>query len=84
MPQSLSQILLHVVFSTKNREPFLTDAFRDELHAIIGGIVREHGGTSLVAGSVREHIQDSSNNWFRRENEDLRMDGKALEVSSIE
>ncbi|MBN1403016.1 MAG: hypothetical protein JW942_00935 [Opitutales bacterium] len=27
---------------------------------------------------------DNSDNWFRSENEDLRMDGKALEVSSIE
>jgi REP element-mobilizing transposase RayT len=56
MPQSLAQILVHTVFSTKNREPLLADDFRDEMHAVIGGIVREHEGTLLFAGSVADHI----------------------------
>ena len=33
MPQSLAQILVHLVFSTKNREAVLGDDIRDELHA---------------------------------------------------
>jgi hypothetical protein len=37
MPQSLANILVHIVFSTKNREPFLTDAdLRDEMHRMLG------------------------------------------------
>jgi|GEM_PF-5594989 len=32
MPQSLSSILIHLVFSTKNREPFITPAIEPELH----------------------------------------------------
>ena len=56
MPQSLAQILVHLVFSTKNREPRLTDAIRDELHAYIGGIVERHDGTLLKTGSVADHI----------------------------
>ena len=56
MPQSLSRILVHLVFSTKNREPMLSDAFRDELHAYIGGIVEQRDGTLLHAGSVADHI----------------------------
>jgi putative transposase len=56
MPQSLSRVLVHLVFSTKNREPFLADAFRDELHAYIGGIVEKRGGTLLHAGSVADHV----------------------------
>ncbi|MBL9154855.1 MAG: transposase [Verrucomicrobiales bacterium] len=56
MPQSLAQILVHLVFSTKNREPWLTDAIRDELHAYIGGIVENQKGTLLKAGSVSDHI----------------------------
>jgi REP element-mobilizing transposase RayT len=44
------------VFSTKNREPFLSDSFRDELHAYIGGIVEKRVGTLLHAGSVADHI----------------------------
>ena len=39
MPQSLASLLVHLVFSTKDREPWLTDAFHDELHAYIGGIM---------------------------------------------
>ena len=31
MPQSLAKVYLHAIFSTKNREPLLADAWRDEL-----------------------------------------------------
>ncbi len=56
MPQSLAQILVHLVFSTKNREPSLADDIRDELHAYIGGIVENQQGTLLRSGSVADHI----------------------------
>ncbi len=56
MPQSLAQILVHLVFSTKNREASLGDDIRDELHAYIGGIVENQKGTLLKAGSVADHI----------------------------
>lgn len=44
------------MFSTRNREPNLSDAFRSDLHSYIGGIVRELDGTLLCAGSVSDHI----------------------------
>src|SRR3954452_23780138 len=56
MPQSLSQILVHLVFSTKNREPLIHDDSRDDLHAYIGGIIANLSGTLLKAGSVENHI----------------------------
>ena len=56
MPQSLARILLHVVFSTKTREPLLDDEIRADLHAYVGGIVTNHDGTLLKAGSVSDHI----------------------------
>jgi REP element-mobilizing transposase RayT len=56
MPQSLAQILVHLVFSTKNRERLLADDIRDELHAYMGGIVENQKGTLLKAGSVADHI----------------------------
>jgi putative transposase len=59
MPQSLAQILVHLVFSTKNREALLADDIRDELHAYIGGIVENQKGTLLKAGSVADHIPPS-------------------------
>jgi len=56
MSQSLAQILVHLVFSTKNRKACLDDDIRDELHAYIGGIVENQKGTLLRAGSVADHI----------------------------
>ncbi|MFM8173720.1 MAG: IS200/IS605 family transposase [Pirellulaceae bacterium] len=56
MPQSLAQILVHLVFSTKNRKPTLADDVRDELHAYLGGIVENQKGTLLKVGSVADHI----------------------------
>ena len=56
MPQSLSQILVHLVFSTKNRKPLIGDDLRDDLHAYIGGIVGNLSGTLLKAGSIEDHI----------------------------
>jgi REP element-mobilizing transposase RayT len=56
MSQSLAQILVHFVFSTKHRERWIADAERDDLHAYIGGIVGNMSGTLLAAGSVEDHI----------------------------
>lgn len=56
MPQSLDQIFVHLVFSTRKRERSLSDDVRDELHAYIAGIIRNHNGTLLKAGSVEDHI----------------------------
>jgi REP element-mobilizing transposase RayT len=56
MAQSLAQILLHLVFSTKHREPLLEPPVRPQLSSYIGGIVRLHRGTLLCAGSAADHI----------------------------
>lgn len=56
MPQSLAQILVHLVFSTKGREPIIEDAIRDELHAYLGGIAGNLDGALIAAGSVADHV----------------------------
>jgi REP element-mobilizing transposase RayT len=56
MSQSLASILVHFVFSTKNRERFIQDAVREDLHAYIGGILQQISGVLLGAGSVEDHI----------------------------
>jgi len=56
MPQSLSNILLHLVFSTHQRTQWIADDWRDELHGYIGGIIRRHGSDLIAAGSVDDHI----------------------------
>ena len=57
MPQSLSKIYIHTVFSTKNREPFLSDdALRDELHAYMGGIAKQLDCHPIRIGGTADHI----------------------------
>lgn len=56
MPQSLANILVHLVFSTKDRAALLQDEWRDDLHGYIGGIIRRCGGDLLAANSVEDHI----------------------------
>ena len=57
MPQSLAKILVHTVFSTKDRRPFLRDKFlRDELHPYLGGILMHHDCQPLIVGGVEDHV----------------------------
>ena len=57
MPQSLPQIYLHVVFSTKNRAPFLTDKkLREETHAYFVGTCSNLKSPSIRVGGVEDHV----------------------------
>jgi REP element-mobilizing transposase RayT len=57
MSQSLVQIYLHLVFSTKNRFPFLKDPeFRPRVHAYLAGICRNLDCPSLRTGGVEDHV----------------------------
>ena len=56
MPQSLSRILIHLVFSTKNRERVLTRAIQTELHPYLAGTLDNIECPSLQAGGVEDHV----------------------------
>src|SRR5262245_209401 len=56
MPQSLSALYCHFVFSTKNREQRISQALGVELYAVIGGIVRERKAALLAAGGIEVHV----------------------------
>ncbi len=57
MSQSLAQIYLHLVFSTKNRQPFLRDKeFRSRTHAYIAGICKNVGCPAVIVGGVEDHV----------------------------
>ena len=56
MPQSLSSILIHLIFSTKNREPFITEAIEKELHPYMAKIFRELKSPSLTIGGTDDHV----------------------------
>jgi REP element-mobilizing transposase RayT len=57
MPQSLSRILVHLIFSSKGRVPFLKDAaLRKDLDAYIAGILRECESPLAVVRSTEDHV----------------------------
>ncbi len=56
MPQSLSLILIHLVFSTRNREPFITPAIELELHPYMASIFRDHKSPSLIIDRTTDHV----------------------------
>jgi DNA invertase Pin-like site-specific DNA recombinase/REP element-mobilizing transposase RayT len=57
MPQSLAQLYVHLVFSTKDRHPFLADAdLREELHSYLGGARNHLGCPVLRVGGIADHV----------------------------
>lgn len=57
MPQSLSCVSLHLVFSTKNRQPFLRDPIlRQEMHAYLGRTSKTLECPPLIVGGVEDHV----------------------------
>lgn len=57
MPQSLSAVYLHAVFSTKERRPFLCDAgLRGEVHSYLGGISKQLDCAPIIVGGVEDHV----------------------------
>jgi putative transposase len=56
MPQSLSNILLHVIFSTKNREPWLDCDVRSRMHAYLASICRDLKTEFVHTGGVADHV----------------------------
>ena len=57
MPQSLAKVLVHIIFSTKDRYGFLKDeALRHEMYAYLATVLREYDSPSLVIGGVQDHV----------------------------
>jgi len=56
MPQSLSKVILHIIFSTKNREPWLEANVRPRMHAYLATICRDLGAEFAHAGGVADHV----------------------------
>lgn len=55
MPQSLVKILVHVVFSTKDRVKIITPEIEPQLFGYIGGIVRNNNARMIIAGGTSDH-----------------------------
>ncbi len=57
MPQSLANILIHIVFSTKEHRPFLQNRkLRVDMHRYLAGISARLGCPAIIVGGATDHI----------------------------
>ncbi len=56
MSQSYVNLVYHIIFSTKDRQPLITEAHQARLHDYIGGIIRAQGGVSLAINGTADHV----------------------------
>jgi putative transposase len=56
MSQSLCRNFIHLIFSTKERRPLLTDDIRDEMHGYLRGVLRNWDSPSIIIGGVEDHV----------------------------
>ncbi|MGH8100576.1 MAG: IS200/IS605 family transposase, partial [Chthoniobacterales bacterium] len=56
MAQSLSKVIVHIIFSTKDREPWLDTEVRPRMHAYLATICRDLGGEAFRVGGVADHV----------------------------
>jgi REP element-mobilizing transposase RayT len=56
MAHSFTNLLYHLVFSTKERQPWLEETLRPDLFAHLGGILREEGGIPLEINGMPDHV----------------------------
>ena len=56
MSQSFTNLLYHIIFSTKDRRPIITIDHQPRLYEYIGGVVRGVGGVSLGINGMEDHV----------------------------
>ena len=56
MPQSLSQVILHIVFSTKDRRPWLDADIRPRMHAYLATVCRDCECQAYRVGGAADHV----------------------------
>ncbi len=56
MPNTYTSLYYHVVFSTKNREPWITHDIEERIWKFIGGIARENKMKAMLVGEMPDHL----------------------------
>jgi REP element-mobilizing transposase RayT len=56
MPQSFGSLYFHIIFSTKNRVPNISDEIQPRLFEYMGGVLRNQDGMLVAAGGIPDHI----------------------------
>lgn len=56
MEHTYSLLLTHIIFSTKDRIPYLKESVRDPVFGYMSGIAREIGGKDVVVNGESDHV----------------------------
>jgi len=56
MSHTYVNCLIHVVFSTRNRQPLINASWKNDVHAMMGGIARDRGFPAMIVGGVSDHV----------------------------
>jgi putative transposase len=56
MAHTFTSLLTHVVFSTTERRPLLSDAIRPDAHAYMGGILKQLRAAPIAVGGTSNHV----------------------------
>lgn len=56
MSSSYTNLIYHIIFSTKDRQPIITEPYQARLYDYIGGTIRALGGISLVINGMEDHV----------------------------
>ena len=56
MPDSYTNLLYHIVFSTEDRRPLITSEYELRIYDYIGGTIRSLGGICLELNGTEDHI----------------------------
>ena len=56
MPQSLTKIYLHIIFSTKYRRSLITDDVQTQLYPYMAGILKTYKSTPVLIGGMPDHV----------------------------
>ncbi|MFZ0292365.1 MAG: IS200/IS605 family transposase [Candidatus Sulfotelmatobacter sp.] len=56
MSHTAGNLILHLIFSTKDRQPLITAEIRGDLFAYLGGIIREMRGIALMVNGTADHV----------------------------
>jgi putative transposase len=56
MPSTHLSLHFHIVFSTKDRHPFIESSWRSRLHEYLGGLVRATDGIPEAVGGTADHV----------------------------
>jgi putative transposase len=53
---TFSALYYHIIFSTKHRQPWITQDIEERIWSYLGGIARENDMTALKIGGIEDHV----------------------------